>query len=824
MIDFPTMLAAVETLNFDYYLPSHPADLEAFYPEATRLNPDVYGQMVDAGRVLNKLVNRILQDYLKDPSIHKGFSLPAFPFQETVLNLKRPLVPFLWARYDAFIRESGGIFFSEFNYDKPCAQREVLISERLSGADNNPCTGFADSFRTALTRAWTQHGNGQLQPRVGILIDPAHIEESHLALLYADLIKPLGWETISVGGRNLEVDEEGLKAFGRPLDLIIRQFPAEFGQEINDFSALLELHDNGKILILNDPRAVIPQSKGLFAYLWRLIDENSSYLTLEEKGVIASTIPFTCILRPEHRAELLSERDRWVIKASYGRYSEEVYIGVMHSQTEWEDLVQQVLDSPKEHVMQEFIPIKESIAERFAWGGPVKTAAFCNYGIYFTADEITGICARWSPDYLSEDDSGWFTPITLSLDTDPPPFARFHRVGDSDQRLSVAADINLQMERLGFPLEKADDVKAFAVDPFILSSDFYHQLRDTTDKMASLLNRAALLARQNLALFGPLLGIPQSLQGLISMDTSPWLTSFGRFDWGIDVLGKPWLLEINSDTPGGLESVLLNKIASPVYPGFIDPNEGFPSMMQTGFGLACGRSAGAPTAIGLVTAMDSEEDVFNLKQVASHIAGQDIELVTGDISELQVNGRVFLNHKPIDVLYRYYPLDWIAERVNAHELLDGLATIPLINPASAIIPQSKAFLAMVHQLARDGFYSKEEAAFITEHIPYTGLVWPDRPCVIKPFFEREGTGVCFSEWLSDNEITGLAEEEVVYQEPVEIMPFGTTVRSSRGLERVSGYPVLGTFLINDRFAGIYTRIGGPVTDPLAVVCITLVEK
>ncbi|MGE5404298.1 MAG: glutathionylspermidine synthase family protein [Candidatus Saccharibacteria bacterium] len=824
MIDFPTLAAAVETLNFDYYLPSHPADLEAFYPEPTRLHPELYSQMTGAARVLNNLVNRLLRDYLADPALHGAFSLPEFPFRESVLSLKRPLVPFFWARYDAFIREQGGIFFSEFNYDKPCAQREMMASEQLGGGGQNPCSGFADSFRNALIQIWDKHGDNVSPPTVGILIDPAHIEESHLALLYADLIKPLGWETFSVGGRNLEIDSQGVKAFGRYLDLIIRQFPIEFGQEINDFSGLLKLYDNYKVLILNDPRAIVPQSKGMFAYLWRLVEDDSSYLTPVETQIITSTIPYTRILRLEDQDELLSNRDQWVIKASYGRYSEEVYIGTMHSPTEWEEVVRYVLESAKEHVMQEFIPIKETVAERFAWGGPVQTSAFCNYGVYFTSDEITGVCARWSPDYLSEDDSGWFTPIILSSDPVPELYARFYQVGSSEQRLANAEVISRQLEEMGFPLEQPDDIQAFTVDPFILNRGFYQEIRDTTDRMACLLNRAAQLARQNLDLFGPLLGIPEILYDLIHRDQSPWLTCFGRFDWGVDVTGRPWLFEINSDTPGGLEAIQLNKIASAVYDGFLDPNQEFPTLLRTGFFDAIGHPKASSTVVGLITSMDSQEDIFNLHQFASHIEVPGLKFIMGDISDLKAAEKLLLNNRVIDVLYRYYPLDWMAERADALELLDSLATIQFINPASALIPQSKAFLAMVHQLVREGFYSMEESQFITDHIPVTQLVWPNRPCVIKPYFEREGTGVCFSEWLSKEELNDLADEEVVYQDPVEIRPFVTAVRSSRGLERVSGYPVLGSFLINDRFAGIYTRIGGAVTDPLAVVCATLVEK
>jgi hypothetical protein len=86
-----------------------------------------YRQFVDTSIVLNGLVLRIINN------INSTFSdfieyIPDFKYKEQILNLKRPFQNVFWVRYDGFLKKDGGIFYSEFNYDKPCAEREILIT------------------------------------------------------------------------------------------------------------------------------------------------------------------------------------------------------------------------------------------------------------------------------------------------------------------------------------------------------------------------------------------------------------------------------------------------------------------------------------------------------------------------------------------------------------------------------------------------------------------------------------------------------------------------------------------------------------------------
>jgi glutathionylspermidine synthase len=141
-----------------------------------------------------------------------------------------------------------------------------------------------------------------------------------------------------------------------------------------------------------------------------------------------------------------------------------------------------------------------------------------------------------------------------------------------------------------------------------------------------------------------------------------------------------------------------------------------------------------------------------------------------------------------------------------------------------MIPQSKAFLAVAWQLVRQGFYLPEEKELIEKYLVPSYLEWPGRPCVIKPYLEREGTGVVFSQYLKPEQLSEMAQQDVVYQETVEVYPIDLSVCSTYNQRLRVAYPVLGAFLVGDEFAGLYTRLGAKITDRYAVVCPTLVKE
>jgi len=811
-------------LNFEYYMISSPREVEAFSNFPVFLEPDTYGQMITAANILYKLVNRLVLQLLDSPWDHSSFLLPDFPFRQPILSLPIDLPSFFWARYDAFERAEGGIFFSEFNYDKPCAQREIMVSDWVN-PEGNPNQNFAEKFRQGLVRLWKDYGSGSTSPTVGIMVDPNHYEETHLAFLYADMIKPLGYPCLLLGGQNLTVTNDVVSAFGQPLDIILRQYPTEFSNEVHDYSKLLKLIAQRKVLILNDPRAIIPQAKSLFAYLWYLYDSRACMLTDDELTIIRDTIPYTRIFTPIDIAELESERERWVVKPVFGRYSEGVHIGAMMNDDEWKVVLQEVSQCGVLHVMQEFIPIRRRVVSSFNGNRYEDTIGFGNFGIYFTLGEFTGICARWSSDYLNRDDMAWFSPVGVRKSADPSIMMQPSAYSESEHRCLWNEIAEKAAFQHNYTASYTGEWESFTLEHIRISRAMYNEIIYATEELGKVFVRTRNFLQKNFELFAPLLSIPSCLQSLAENDQEEWLTLLGRFDWAVDRHGDLRLLELNTDTPAGFESVVLNNLLHSFCPGAEDPNRGLLDLLAEQYSHLLNRSSHKPVkTLALVGCPSSEEDWFQLMLVGEVLKSQVNEVVLGDVSGLELrDGYLTLYGQQVDALYRHYPLDWLAEEQQYQRLISGLDRLHMINPPSALIPQSKAFLAIVWQLLQQGFYLQKEADLIRRYIVPTYLSWPGKPCIIKPYWGREGQGVVFSYQLQPDQIRGLAEQDLVYQELVDIGPVDITVYNTCEKQFQVAYPILGAFLVGDRFGGLYTRLGSQITNRYAVVAPTFVE-
>ncbi|HWP96301.1 MAG TPA: glutathionylspermidine synthase family protein [Syntrophomonadaceae bacterium] len=812
-------------LNFEYYLVSSQRELEIFSPQPGYLNPAVFDRMVQTAATLYNLVDRLTRKYFEHPGTRSSLQVPDFVYRSKILDLSLALPPFFWVRFDAFERAKGGIFFSEFNYDKPCAQREILVSN-ANEPEGNPNQEFANKFRQGVVKLWEAYGNGRDRPNVGVLVDPNHYEESHLAFLYADLLKPLGYQCTLVGGSNLQVENEHLSAFGKPLDLILRQFPTEFSSEVHDYPKLLKLLEKRQVLMLNDPRAIVPQAKSLFAYLWQLYEEKSSWLSEDEAAAIRETIPYTRVYKRSDQEELLSEREHWVIKSVFGRYSEEVYIGAMMSDQDWKEVIDYINESRHPHVIQEFVPIKRQIVPRYDGRDYRDEIAFGNYGIYFTCGEFAGCCVRWSNDYLSLDDTVWFTPVGIriggsSLLKAQPLFL------DEKQRRSIWDETaHIAAFQDDYSTSYTGAFESFTLEPVRLSRSLYEELVRATEELARVFLKTRLFILNNYELFSSLLGIPAELTSLLLEDHSEWLTVFGRFDWALDRQEHLRLLELNTDTPAGLESIGLNRMVHRFCPDCEDPNRGLSDLLTRKFkGFLSSDSTSPVKRLGLVACAGAEEDWVAIQQMGKILRPLFDEVVWGDITGITVReGSLLLNGQPVDVLYRYYPLEWLVNTKQQLRLLSELSGKRLVNPPSALVAQSKAFLAIVWRLTQEEFYLPEEKELINRYVVPTFLEWQGKPCIIKPYLEREGQGILYSNDLNSLEIKNLSSQNMVYQDLVDIKPIDISLYTSYNERFQVAYPILGTFLVGDQFGGLYTRLGARITDRYAVVVPTFIEE
>lgn len=815
-----------EELLFNYYMISSKWEEEIYSPFPFCIDRALFNCMVQAAEVLDNLVNRLLKNIVENKK-SIPFEMGDFPLKDNIIYSNGKLMPFFWCRYDAFIRESGGVFFSEFNYDKPCAQREIAASYKLCGK-NSPNEKFIEEFKKGFLCLWEEYNCRKSdipkKPIVAILVSPSHYEELHLSYLYSDWLEEIGFETIIAGDKNLHVEGKSVKVFDKKVDVILRQFPTEFFYEVSSSEKVIELFDQDEILIINDPRAIIAQVKSLFAYLWEMVLEKSDFITEEEVRVIRNTIPYTIMFNNSSIDELYKNKDKYVIKSIYGRYSEEVYIGCMHSEEEWKETIQYVIESNRPHLIQEFCPIRKEKVIRPVENGYKEVDGFCNLGVYLTLGKFSGICTRWSEDYLTRDDRIWISPIALRD-------ASINLLELNDEfRIKHWNEIN---EKAMFEHQYTGGYgnlqETFTLDSIILSKSMYNEIEEATKAIINIFKKTKSLVQKNSELLCPVLGINDNIAKLVKNDYTDTLCFIGRFDWAINTFGELKLLEFNSETPAGImEATVLNElIYKRFYNEYTNPNADFKEAIRSSFVNIikdCQRKHLVKN-VGFVSTI-YYEDLYNTSSILDIIKDLPFNFISGEISGLkEENGKLYLYGTPIDAVYRYYPLDWLEKDTYYSGVVECFNNNSLsINSVSTFITQSKAFLALIWELIPQNFYSVEEKKCIEKYIPKTTLsekMLNTEDYCIKPFFGREGQSVKFS---FDDGFGYNSEQDIIFQERIDIDNIRLNVYNTIGRRNEIMYPIIGAYVTEDKFSGIYTRAGERVTDNWAIYLPTYIER
>jgi glutathionylspermidine synthase len=214
------------------------------------------------------------------------------------------------------------------------------------------------------------------------------------------------------------------------------------------------------------------------------------------------------------------------------------------------------------------------------------------------------------------------------------------------------------------------------------------------------------------------------------------------------------------------------------------------------------------------------------------------------LAELEIIPGVGLFQKDerIEILYRLYPLEYLANEVDEQGYPIGEALCQLvangecifINPSQSIVTQSKGMLAFIWTLHKQAklFTEAEHQAIERWMLP---TAWSAQPFqqlkidyVSKSMFGREGKGTAIHKFGS--EIEKLSMESTVAQyyeaQPRIYQQFQKMKNISAQTENgpFEGYLLTGVFIVGRKFAGLLPRIGGEVTGDLAYFCGAAVEK
>jgi glutathionylspermidine synthase len=313
-------------------------------------------------------------------------------------------------------------------------------------------------------------------------------------------------------------------------------------------------------------------------------------------------------------------------------------------------------------------------------------------------------------------------------------------------------------------------------------------------------------------------------------------TLYGRFDCLLDRAGYWQIIEYNADTPsGGREATGLEPALARLQPAHRRLRASLAHQVVEAIGRRIERHPRPVRSIGLVSTHDWIEDMAQTTWLAQLLTRAGFTTLVGDVNDLATRaGRVVLRGRPIDALYRFYPV----ERLYRHAVFGGLCEasmngqLLMLNGLQGFVAQSKLCLAWLW--SNRASLSKTEQAIIQRHLPMTVRVRDPEAFdllpigVVKHVNGREGDSVVFgralqqrgsAEWEAKLLDGGYVVQRLVQSIPVEDVRVDDVHQCVTVVpERIA---CVGAFTIDGAFGGCYTRLDGSITTANATYVTTL---
>jgi glutathionylspermidine synthase len=325
------------------------------------------------------LLERTVDLVLADPALLASYGFP--PALARLLEGPRPERHVTLARYDAF-RTPGGWRFCEFNADVPGGIHEgAALADLVLGDPSS--FGVVPLLTDSLCR-------DTLRPVTAVCYASGFGEDLEQCQFLRRAWSRRGLEAVLCSPRNLVWDGRRLLAFGRPVDVVYRFFPAEWLAEVENAGALLEALRAGAVRMINPLTSLVAQSKRTMA-LWH---ERPDLLTADERDLVARRLPRTETFRLEDLPRYRRERERWVVKRCFGRIGEEVLMGSHCDDAEWDDWLGWPASEPEAWIVQErFDVLPEASGLHACYGPYVVDGRFAGFYTRLAADGFIGFRA-----------------------------------------------------------------------------------------------------------------------------------------------------------------------------------------------------------------------------------------------------------------------------------------------------------------------------------------------------------------------------------------------------------------------------------------------
>ena len=361
----------------------------------------VFQELVET---LYGIFQKVIEEYYKNEGYRKLFG---FSEELEELILRRPLYDSLipMARIDIFYNEEDKSFkFCEFNTDGSSAMnedRELNIAMQKTKAYqdftklyNLSSFELFDSWVEEFIKIYDTYENKVEKPHIAIVdfIEKGNPTEFEV---FAESFRKKGYTAEICEIRNLKYQDGKLISPSRKkIDAIYRRdVTTDIMANLQDIEPFIQAVKEEKVCLLGEFKTQLVHNKVLFKLLHQ--EETQKLLTEEERAFIKRHVPYTVDLSNADLEEVLSSKDRWIIKPEDSYGSKGVFAGVSYTSSKWEELVKEHMEDS--YILQEFHNPYRSINIDLFYNPEVKFEEYSNLtGLYVYNGKLKGVFSRAS--------------------------------------------------------------------------------------------------------------------------------------------------------------------------------------------------------------------------------------------------------------------------------------------------------------------------------------------------------------------------------------------------------------------------------------------
>ena len=368
---------------------------------------------------------------------------------------------------------------------------------------------------------------------------------------------------------------------------------------------------------------------------------------------------------------------------------------------------------------------------------------------------------------------------------------------------------------------QVEDVSVLADTPLLLCRPAWRELAS----LAEALDRETLAAEAELRQRPELhrrLVLPARLCAALSRSAEvPVWPRVHRYDFHFTDEG--WRIsEVNSDVPGGfIESAGFTSLVAGAVADFETCGDPAAALIDAIQSLVPDRDA----PIGMIHATAYSDDRQVMVYLSRRVAQVGLRAVLAGPDHLDWrDGGAHIGGERLGAIVRFFPAEWLPNlpRLTHWQNLVGGSRTPILNPASALLTQSKRFPLTWPRL-------RTPMDTWRLLLPETrALMWRDRQrldpqWVYKPSLGRVGDGVGIAGATSDRSWRDIRRgtrwhpRHWIAQRRFNAVPISTP--------HGQRYPSLGVFVVGGRACGVYGRMSPrPLIDHRAMDVAVLVER